>query len=270
MRADRIPTHEADFLASGRDSSGKVHSRKPFTVTIPGTSEQVAMINCKRADGDQSFFYRTEAKKERIVLHYTAGYLKGDIGALTATNTHVSTPFVIARDGTILNLWASKYWSYHLGQGAQGGNEKMSRTGIGIELSNIGWLTRDGSDLVTYFSRPASRDVYCTLDQRELYHEVPAYRGYTYFATHTAAQYESLVKLLRFLSATYSIPLAFLAESERYGVVQNVSGFRGVTSHVNYRAQGKWDIGPAFEWERVIRGCGGRVAAPTVVTAPPA
>jgi hypothetical protein len=53
-------------------------------------------------------------------------------------------------------------------------------------------------------------------------------------------------------------------------VVQNASGFRRVTSHVNYRAEGKWDIGPAFAWEGVIRGSGGCVAALTVVAAPPA
>lgn len=268
MRASRIAAFEADFLITGKDTSGRRHNRKHFTIRVPGTGEPVEMILCTRADGDQSFFYRTEWKKERIVLHYTAGYLKGDIAALTADDTHVSVPFVIARDGTIYNLWASRFWSYHLGKGAQGGNEKMSRTSVGIELSNVGWIEPDGNDLITYFSRPGKRDVYCTLDDHDLYEKIPAYRGHSYFATHTEAQYESLAKLLRYLSATYDIPLDFLDESERYGVLPSIASFRGVTSHVNYRASGKWDIGPAFEWAGLIQRVSGRVAGRHAPLAP--
>jgi N-acetylmuramoyl-L-alanine amidase len=265
MRATNIPAFELDFARNGRDTAGRTHQRKPFSIAIPGTTEQVPMVLCTRADGDESFYYRAEHRKERVVVHYTAGYLKGDIAALTGTNHHVSTPFVIARDGTIYNLWASKYWSYHLGRGAEGGNELMSRSGIGIELSNIGWLTPAGNDLITYMSRPGANDVYCSLEEQHLYTRLATpFRGYSYYATFTDAQYTSLVALLRFLGARYGIPLTFLDERERYGVLKGVASFRGVTTHVNYRVAGKWDIGPAFDWQRVIAGVGGTVAPPTV------
>ena len=42
-------------------------------------------------------------------------------------------------------------------------------------------------------------------------------------------------------------------------VIDDIANFRGVTSHVNYRPTGKWDIGPAFDWERLIKAVGGKV-----------
>jgi N-acetyl-anhydromuramyl-L-alanine amidase AmpD len=79
------------------------------------------------------------------------------------------------------------------------------------------------------------------------------FRGFTRFATFTDRQYASLGTLLRYLSATYSIPLKLLPEPQRYLVYPAVARWRGITSHVNYQPQayGKWDIGPAFDWNRL-------------------
>jgi N-acetyl-anhydromuramyl-L-alanine amidase AmpD len=251
MRATSIPRHESSFRTSGIDCNGKKHALKPFTVKVPGSSETVKMVECTLETGDQSFFYKEVVPKQRVVLHYTAGYLKGDIGTLTTPGNHVSVPFVVARDGTIYNLWTSKYWSYHLGPGAQGGNTAMSKSSIGIEISNIGWLQRKGDDLVTYFSET---DVYSSLDEPRHYEKTATFRGKQYFATYTDAQYESVIKLLRFLTAKYDIPRVFLPSIRRYGVLPEIASYRGISSHVNYRPSGKWDIGPAFDWERVMAG----------------
>ncbi len=63
------------------------------------------------------YYYETEHKKERIVLHFTAGNVRSDMITLTTQDRHVSVPFVIARDGTIYQLFSSKFWSGHLGAG---------------------------------------------------------------------------------------------------------------------------------------------------------
>lgn len=257
MKAINLPRHERSFFQTGVDVNGKLHLLSPFTVTVPGTAEAVDMVRCLPASGDTSFFYQEESAKQRIVLHYTAGYLKGDIATLTTPGHHVSTPFVLARDGRIYNLWPSKYWSYHLGRGARGGNKAMSRSGVGIEISNVGWLARKGEELHTCYSKPSKPDVYCTVADTALYTQIPSYRGQRYFATYTDEQYRSIIQLLRFLTARYSIPREFLAPERRYGVVSDIAAFRGITSHVNYRADGKWDIGPAFQWDRVIAGVRG-------------
>jgi N-acetylmuramoyl-L-alanine amidase len=249
MKATSISKHEASFRQSGVDSSGKKHLLAPFSVTVPSTGERMRLVSCKMQSGDESFFYKETVKKERVVVHHTAGYLKGDIAALTTAGNHVSVPFVIARDGTIYNLWASRYWSYHLGPGAQGGNTQMSKTSVAIELSNIGWLTRRASNLVTYFGK---RDVYCSTRETKFFTRIPPYRGKSYFATFTDEQYASLIQLLQYLTDTYAIPRVFLSGTERYDVLETVDSFRGITSHVNYRRTEKWDIGPAFDWQRVM------------------
>lgn len=259
MKATSIPAAEAEFRNTGVVTPAKKYDLRPFTATIPGTEEEIEFVACTPSSGDRSYFYDEITPKKRIVLHFTAGYLKWDIATLTQPGNHVSTPFVLARDGTIYNLFDSRKWSYHLGKGAAGGNMAMSKSGVAIEICNIGWLTRDGDRLVTYQSKPGAPDVYCRADEQEFYCQVPAYRKQEYYATFTHAQYDQLAKLVRFLAAKYDIPLTFIEPERRYEVMDDIANFRGVTSHVNYRPTGKWDIGPAFDWDRLIEAVGGTV-----------
>jgi N-acetyl-anhydromuramyl-L-alanine amidase AmpD len=268
MKVQNIPAYEADFRAKGVDADGKRFTLTPFQVDIPGTAEKVEGLACKRADGVTSYYYGdAQPAKERIVVHFTAGYLKGDISALTKTGNHVSTPFVVARDGTIYQLFSSKLWSYHLGKGAQGDNERMSKSSIAIELSNVGYLTpKDGTFLDPY------GELYCTADQTDAYVKLAQpFRKHSYYATFPDAQYRSLIKLLRYLTATYNIPPTFLPEANRYDVYPGVAQFRGITTHVNYQPEsyGKWDIGPAFDWARVMGALNPGAAIPAVTPAAP-
>lgn len=252
MNYKNIPAYEADFRAKGVDSDSRKFNLAASKVAIPGTAETLEVVAAKLATGDESFFYKEAPAKERIVVHFTAGYLKGDMAALSKKDNHVSVPFVMARDGTIYQLFSSKYWSYHLGKGAAGGNEPMSKSAVAIEISNVAYLRPQGTNLVDPYGA-----VYCTTADTDAYVTLPkAYRGYTRFATFTDAQYKSLITLLRYLTATYKIPAAFLPEAQRYDVYANVAAFKGITTHVNYQPEsyGKWDFGPAFDWNRVIAG----------------
>ena len=254
MKATSIANHENTFFETGKDSDGKEFVVTEMTVPIKGTNQVMPYVNCRLKNGDTSFYYQEKNTKTQIVLHYTAGFLKGDIAALSKPNNHVSTPFIIARNGNIINLWSSAYWSYHLGSGAIGGNTRGSKRTIAVEISNIGFLKRIDNKLVTVYS---DTDVYCDINQTRFYTKLDSpYRGAYYYATFTRQQYDSLLLLLRYLTAAYNIPKEFLPEDKRY-VVGNESdlvNFKGIVSHVNYRASGKWDIGPAFDWERIING----------------
>jgi N-acetyl-anhydromuramyl-L-alanine amidase AmpD len=254
MKASSIPAHEAAFLNNGIDALGKKFRLTPASVANPNSSTPLQYLRCDRENGDNSFYLREQASKHSIVLHHTAGYLKGDVAALTQPGNKVSVPFVIARNGIILNLWSSKYWAYHLGPGAIGGNTVMSRSSIGIELSNIGYLKPLNGSLVTAY---ADADVYCTTADTALYRVLPTpFRGCRHFATFTAAQYESLISLVRFLCARYQIPRTLLPETDRYSpfTASAALAYRGICSHVNFRPAGKWDIGPAFDWARLAAG----------------
>ena len=257
MKAISIPQHEAGFRQTGIDSSGTKFILTDETVGISDKAGgKITFVDCSKEVPDNSYFYEEEFPKERIVLHHTAGYLKGDIAQLSRQSAEVSVPFVIARSGLIYNLWKSKYWSYHLGPGAVGGNTEMSQRSIGIELSNIGFLRKKpGGLLHTVYS---NTDVYCTQAETAYYQKLgTAFRGERYYARFTSAQYTSLVLLLRYLTARFKIPRAILPLSRRYdtfGAVSTAENFKGICSHVNFRASGKWDIGPAFDWDRVVNG----------------
>lgn len=252
-RYDTLPKLEADFFANspGFDLS-------ELTVPFNNKQESITFTVCERSDGDESFYYKTVHAKKRILLHFTAGYLTGDVNTMMTKGSHVSVPFVVARNGKILNLWTSKYWAYHLGPTASGGNQPMSASSVAIEISNIGPLIKVGNELHTIYSskyKPAGAkepQIYCLASQTEAY-VAESYRGFAHFATFTDAQIESTIKLVRFLTGRYGIPREFLPESSRYEKMPNPASFNGILSHVNFRAD-KSDIGPAFPWDRVIAG----------------
>ena len=248
MRVEKIAQHEQSFDESGLDSSGKRHVLIKKAIEIFSQDAFMNYIEARPEDNDESYFYRTRSEKKQIVLHYTMGYLKGDIATLSKHRYHVSVPFVIGRNGNIYNLFHSYYWSYHLGRGAVGGNAAQSKKTIAIELSNIGPLIREGNDLKTTYG-----DVYCTLDQEQYYWQ-HSFRGYDYFATFSDAQYQAVIVLLRYLTGRYNIPREILPEARRYAAGRDVPSFAGIVSHVNYRATGKTDIGPAFDWQRIAVG----------------
>lgn len=250
MRVEEISDHEASFDSNGIDSNGKSHHLSNEAIEIQGENETLEYVRVKPVSGDESYYYKSRIPKDQIVLHYTLGYLKGDIATLTQHDYHVSVPFVIGRNGKIYNLFFSGYWAYHLGPGAIGGNEKQSKRTIGIEISNIGGLKRTDNGMATYYS-----DIYCGNDQTNYYVE-QSYRRFDYYATFTDAQYQSLNILLKYLTARYGIERKFLDESVRYKTDRSVLDFGGIVSHVNYRSSGKEDIGPACDWNRIITGVG--------------
>ncbi len=256
MKASSIADQEQDFAVSKTDADGKLFDLAPFSVDMPGDpAGTLNAVDCTRHDGDTSYYFTELVEKKRIVVHFTEGFLKGDLFTLTQTGNHVSVPFLIARDGTIYNLWASKNWSYHVGPKAVGGNQTISSSSVAIELSNIGPLTLKGNELWG----ADNAFVYCTLDETDFYTELPqVYRGYSYYATFTTAQYTSLITLLRFLTTKYNIPRSFLPEDSRYnlfGSDADAQASTGIVTHVNFRPSGeKVDIGPAFDWDTVIAG----------------
>ena len=250
MRVNRIPVWEERVKTTGNNG---LYNVKQFSIPIKGDNRNLDGYLISPSSGFQGYFYAEKIKKEKIVLHFTAGYLTGDLSVLmNKRRGHVSVPFVLARDGSIYRPFSSSYWSYHLGRGAIGGNTAESKKSIGIELSNIGYLTPDplNNTMNTIYGR-----AYCSMDDKHLYTKLDKpFRGQSHYATFTDEQYDSLISLLRYLTAQYDIPRQFLSEDIRYKYTNKILEFKGILSHVNYRSSGKWDFGPAFNWERVVSG----------------
>lgn len=260
MRFSSIPSLENTFRQTGNQHE---YVLQPVAIPVPGEALTLntVLATPKHRSG---YFHDVAHLKQRIVLHFTAGNLSGDMSTLTRQDFHVSVPFVIARDGTIYQLYASKFWSGNLGKGVgnDGTGNAQDKATIGIEISNYGFLTERQGNLETIYSRqpnaqgqPGPADVYCALQDRAAYQKLDVpFRGERHFATFTDAQYESLTILLRYLTAQFQIPRQFFPEPVRYQTTNSVLTFRSIVSHVNYRPSGKWDIGSAFDWNRLING----------------
>ncbi len=252
MKAKDIQKHEASFKSTGTDSGGVKHVLSKKTLTYSNSEKKIDITKTQREDGVDSYYYKDKTVKKKIVLHFTAGYLKGDFQALTKNDNHVSVSYLIARDGTIYNLFPDEYWSYHLGKGSIGGNSTNSKQAIGIELSNIGPLKKSGDGLNTVYGSS-----YCSSSDAEYYMKSDPFRDYSYFASHTDEQYDSLINLLNYLSQTHDIPKKLLPEKDRYVASEVGAAHKGIVSHINFRTSGKWDLGPAFDWDRLEKGLGG-------------
>ena len=267
MRHQKIEEYELSFKTTGL---GGAYKHEPFEIEIP--DEDLTLSGyVTRPKSRTGYYYTGKYQKEKICLHFTAGHLRGDAATLTgSTGKRISVPFLIARDGTIYQLHSSAHWAHHLGL-RRSDNRTQNRKTIGIELSNYGYLIpkADGY-LHSIYSKAGREDIYCSLDDTHLYTRLDQpYRGQQYFATYTDEQYESLILLLRYLTTSYEIPREFLEKSIRHEYTEAVFDFKGICSHVNFRGKNrhghyeKWDIGPAFDWERVIFGVQSEVYKPT-------
>lgn len=265
MRYDTLAPDEAAF------KNRTDYTFTTFSLPISGEDLTLNGVLCKPKTRT-GYFNTPEPPpaKQRIVLHFTAGNLSGGMSALTTQDRRVSTAFVLARDGTIYQLFSSKYWSGHIGAGIgnAGTNNAQDKATIGIEIINYGYLVEKNGNLETIYSRtpenPNRVDLFCPLTQTEAYQKLNTpFRAQKYYASYTPQQYDSLIILLRFLTKKYNIPRQFLDESKRFLPTEDVLTFKGIVSHVNYRTSGKWDIGPAFDWQQVIAGVQSAQYAPT-------
>lgn len=201
----------------------------------------------------KGYFYQERTPKRKIVLHYTAGSLVGDIPILTNPNKKVSVSFIISLKGTIFMLYNPDYWSYHLGPNALGGNEKMSRESIGIEISSFGWLIKHKDILYTYPTKQGLKlgSPYCSIKDTHLYSKTKSFRGYEYWCNFTEEQYTSVKNLIQVLSLNYRIPLLTLPDKLSYS--NKVINHKGITGHCQFRKD-KWDPGPNLNFNRLLEG----------------
>jgi N-acetyl-anhydromuramyl-L-alanine amidase AmpD len=234
MRIDILPKMEADFSANLVDSYGK-----KFTV-VPGAFPYVRHLKLP----NPTHFIAEKRTKKRIVCHFTAGVLKGDIATLTTNK--VSTQFVLARDGTAYQLFDTNYCAYHLGPSNDGSysNTQMSFESIAIEISNIGPLKLKDGVMYDIYGKP-----YCAEESTSYYDKV-SFRGYDYYASFTSAQYKTLNNLLNDLCLKHSIPHTMISPGLRHAYGPKAAQGVGISTHVNWRKD-KYDLAPNFDFSKL-------------------
>lgn len=202
MKVALIPEHEESFFRH-KDSAFDSYALERKTLQIKNNYEKITFIKCRTTEN--SFYFKNRTEKTQIVLHFTEGYLKGDIKKLTKPDHHISVPFLIARNGNILNFWDPSFWSYHLGITEETNvkplyhNTFCCKKTIAIEISNISHLILKGCNLMSSHENENGEyyDIYCSINQQEYYKKTSTeFRGQKYFATCTKEQYNSLIILL--------------------------------------------------------------------------
>tara|TARA_R110000822_G_scaffold4637_3_gene20037 strand:- start:8851 stop:9498 length:648 start_codon:yes stop_codon:yes gene_type:complete len=156
-----------------------------------------------RLSDDQ--YFQDIHKKTQIYLHHTAG---GGNAVSVAKyfqqkEGRVATAFVIGDKGTIVQLFSSKHWAYHLGLKPEVFAEmgvayrSLDKISIGIEICNYGPLTKRNGYYYNYVGGKVDYTQVTILDKK--------YKGHIYWQRYTDEQIESTRQLLVYLCDTYGI-----------------------------------------------------------------
>ena len=195
--------------------------------------------------------YKNErTKKNLIVLHHTTGASAASTFRWWLTDPKpIGTAYIVARDGTVHEVFPPECWAYHLGYGRRR-DEKRS---IGIELASEGALLKRGRELYC-FDRVSERTRY----RGQVYDLGRTWRGYRYFAAYTNNQLANLIKLLNLLLGAFPIPPvvprgARTGRAVRFNVKHRLR--QGIIAHAHVRAD-KTDVHPGFDWNRLVNELG--------------
>lgn len=195
-------------------------------------------INFVKFPEDQ--YYKQITDKKQIVLHHTvSSKVQPTIDSWINDPKHISTHFIVDRNGKVYQLYNTKYWSYHLGVD----NKKLEQESIGIELINWGWLQKKEDYYVNCYGSLIPND--------EVVKYEYGFKGYNYFHKYTYEQIESTGRLLLLLCNKWGISKEF--DENIFKI--NSDAFKSVKkifTHNSYRSD-KTDIHPQIEMIEMLK-----------------
>lgn len=180
-------------------------------------------------------FFDEETPKKRIVIHHTEGASAGSsIDWWTQQANHISTPFVIERDGSILQAYDPKLWSFHTGLG-----RIYDRASIGIEIASEGCEVEEQDGRLYAFGR-AFRGPVSILRK--------SWRSHRLVACYADEALMACFDLVRYLCAEFDIQENFVDDPREYDADAVCPEFQGIVGHSSIRSD-KSDPHPLFPWE---------------------
>lgn len=195
-------------------------------------------------------YVRTKYPKTQIVLHHTAGTHNARAVVLAHWNSNVervATPYIIDNKGGIVQCYDDEYYAYGLYVRAPGNDvhikykrndEVLNRCNIGIELTNAGYLTKDGDVYKPWFPKKVFK-------QEEIFEL--EFREKRYWEPYYEPQIGSLKGLLaRLLSVNPIIKEGFVNQNldEIWDInYKALTAQPGIYTHCCYRTD-KTDVYP--------------------------
>lgn len=244
-------------------------------------------VTARRAHASR--WFAEEHPKDLIVLHYTEGGLptwwdtctarwsKDAPGTAPTVPVGVgSTSLGVGRDGAIVEYFPPSCWSHHATAGSA-----VHRRSIGIELANLGWafdLAAGGHRTRCAQVKTLEGFVEVAALPPDVRRVLPAHYAQVQWGGPKAvrawhgypdAQLAALADLVDALCATFDIPRMILPLEARLAELwprgSGAGVARGIVCHANFvhaqpDASEKWDVGPAFPWERLALMIGATVA----------
>lgn len=178
-------------------------------------------------------YYEEKYDKKQIILHHTVSGpgIEGDLNTWKNFNSHIATCMIIDRDGTMNQLFSSRYWGYHTGTG----RKSLDQHSIAIELDSWGQLEEKNGDLYTVYGSK--------VDVPTVFYP-QGFRGFQIYEAYTEAQIRAVGELLLLWNKTYGIPLDY--HEDMWDVSNDaLNGAPGVWAHVSLLpAPQKFDVHP--------------------------
>jgi len=184
-----------------------------------------------------------EYDKTSIFLHHTCGLTaEGAWAWWNETPERVGTPFIVDRNGKIIECFNPKIWAFHLGiSGDDNYHEKHS---VNIELVSGGGLYLDKGEFRFYPLYP-NKLYYTVIPKEDVYEFDKPWRGFKYYHKYTEAQIEALKGLICLILKDFpTIEIQFpLGDFWEYKPEVIIDHLKGLWSHSTVRPD-KSDIFP--------------------------
>lgn len=167
-----------------------------------------------------------------VVFHFTAGRsCQSSVEWLCNPKAKASAHLVVGRDGNIVQLAPFNVTTWHAGKSNWNGLTGMNHYSIGIELDNVGKLTKVGNKYRSWFQSEIPED-----EVVHAKHKHEANIGY--WQAYTDIQIQRAHELAALLVETYNI--------------------KDILGHEDIAPKRKNDPGPAFPFEHIHTSVFGR------------
>lgn len=203
-------------------------------------------------DGDY-FHPDSPSLKTGIALHHTVGYsVHSTVSWWRKNGQNVGTAYLIARDGTIYEVFDPKAWAWQFGlKWPKEQKLQFEKRFIGIEIASEGGLTKSNGNLYCFskFSDRTRKDWSEAFDYGEVYRE------YQYFDKYENAQVDSVISLINYLCQEFNIKRQLPSDYLGFHG-KKLTEFEGIIGHSNVRMDKSDPVPDHVFWKRIIDDTG--------------
>lgn len=205
----------------------------------------------------EEYFAETQPKSGLCIHHTVGGSARSTFDWWMADRTgsgrrrRVGTAYIIARDGTVHEVFDPEAWAYQFGlRWPLEQKLAFEKRFVGIELANRGPLIeRDGQ--LYCFDRVSDGT---RVDRDTAFDFGEKWRRYRFYTPYPEVQLTALIELVDTLCDRFSIPRA-VPEDPLAFFGQDLSEFSGIIGHTMVRPD-KTDPNPDAEfWRTIVTEC---------------